>query len=69
MSGVFQCGTCGKDYQCEDSLSLDSLVAQLAAVTGDSQQRGHYLDDDMEMIVDTVTGLMDTLVSGDLYRT
>ncbi|CAL1531663.1 unnamed protein product, partial [Lymnaea stagnalis] len=56
-----ECRSTGRDFQCEDTLALDKLISELADVTNDSQQRGHYLRDDLDSIIDIITGLSDTL--------
>ncbi|GFR82860.1 Nck-interacting protein with SH3 domain [Elysia marginata] len=57
----YECNTTGKDYQCEDAQLLDSLTSELSSVTNDAQQRGHYLRDDLDSIIDIITGLTETL--------
>ncbi|KAK0065810.1 NCK-interacting protein with SH3 domain isoform X2 [Biomphalaria pfeifferi] len=56
-----ECRSTGKDYQCDDTLAINRLISELAAVTNDSQQRGHYLRDDLYSIIDIISGLSDTL--------
>ncbi|XP_005100373.3 uncharacterized protein LOC101861664 [Aplysia californica] len=56
-----KCHSTGRDYQCEDTVTMDRLMAELSAVTNDSQQRGHYLEDDLDNIIDIITGLSETL--------
>ncbi|RUS74565.1 hypothetical protein EGW08_017671, partial [Elysia chlorotica] len=56
-----QCQSTGRDYRCDDAQLLDSLASELSAVTNDAQQRGHYLRDDLDNIIDIVTGLTETL--------
>ncbi|KAI8781807.1 formin protein 20 [Biomphalaria glabrata] len=56
-----ECRSTGKDYQCDDTLAINRLISELAAVTNDSQQRGHYLRDDLDSIIDIISGLTDTL--------
>ena len=41
---------------------------QLSHVTHDSQQRGHYLRDDLDVIIDMVTDFNETLVSALMCR-